>query len=64
MTAILQVRDMFGKVVRDSESMGTDFFSKSEYYNKAPQVRLTVSYRFNNYKKKRDGEGGGDDDEF
>ena len=64
MTAILQVRDMFGKVVRDSESMGTDFFSKSEFYNDAPQVRLTVNYRFNNYKKKRNGGGGDDGDEF
>ncbi len=63
MSAILQVRDMFGKVVRDRESMGSDFMSSSEYYNKAPQVRVTVNYRFNNYKKKRNG-GGGDDDEF
>ncbi len=63
MTAILQVRDMFGEVVRDTESMGTDFMSRSEYYNNAPQVRVTVNYRFNNYKKKRNG-GGGDDDEF
>ena len=65
MTAILQVRDMFGKVVRDRESMGSDFMSRSEYYNEAPQVRLTVNYRFNNYKRKRNGdEGGGDGDEF
>ncbi len=63
MSAILQVRDMFGKVVRDRESMGSDFMSRSEYYNKAPQVRVTLNYRFNNYKKKRNG-GGGDDDEF
>jgi outer membrane receptor protein involved in Fe transport len=62
MTAILQVRDMFGKVVRDTESMGSDFMSRSEYYNNAPQVRVTVNYRFNNYKKKRN--GAGDDDEF
>jgi outer membrane cobalamin receptor len=65
MSAILQVRDMFGKVVRDSESMGLDFYSYSEFYNRAPQVRLTVNYRFNNYKKKRDGgSNGGGDDEF
>ena len=63
MSAILQVRDMFGKVVRDQESMGSDFMSRSEYYNQAPQVRVTVNYRFNNYKKKRNG-GSGDDDEF
>jgi outer membrane receptor protein involved in Fe transport len=65
MTAILQVRDMFGKVVRDSESMGSDFYSYSEYYNRAPQINVTLNYRFNNYKKNRNGSGnGGDDDEF
>jgi outer membrane receptor protein involved in Fe transport len=64
MTAIVQVRDMFGEVVRDTESMGSDFLSTSEYYNKAPQLRVTVNYRFNNYKKKRNGGGGDDGDEF
>jgi len=65
MTAILQVRDMFGKVVRDDESMGVDFMARNEYYNKAPQVRVTLNYRFNNYKKNRGaGRNGGNDDEF
>jgi len=65
MSAILQVRDMFGKVVRDNVSMGSDFYSYSESYNRAPQIRVTVNYRFNNYKKKRNGGGnGGDEDEF
>lgn len=65
MTAILQVRDMFGKVVRDGESFGRDFYSYGEYYNRAPQVRVTLNYRFNNYKQRRNGGGnGGNDDEF
>ena len=65
LSAILQVRDMFGKVVRDNVSMGSDFYSYSEFYNRAPQVRVTVNYRFNNYNKKRNGgRNGGDDDEF
>jgi len=59
MTAILQVRDVFGKVVRDEFSSGPDFYSYGEFYNLAPQVALTLNYRFNNYKKKR---GGSDDD--
>jgi outer membrane receptor protein involved in Fe transport len=65
MTAIVQVRDMFGEVVRDSESMGSDFYSYGEYYNRAPQINITLNYRFNNYKKERNGGGNdGDDDEF
>ncbi len=67
MTAIIQVRDVFGKVVRDRYESGPDFSSYSEYYNLAPRVNLTLNYRFNNYKKKRgsaggdDGDGGGDE---
>ncbi len=67
MTAILQVRDMFGRVVRDRESSGRGFYSYGEFYNLAPRVALTVNYRFNNYKRKRGGPGGGGDeggDEF
>ncbi len=61
MTAILQVRDIFGRVIRDSYESGPDFSSYSEYYNRAPRLRVTVSYRFNNYQKKKEGRGGGDE---
>lgn len=64
MTGILQVRDIFGKVVREQTSSGVDFYSYGESYNYAPQVSLTVNYRFNNYKSKENnqgGAGGGDD---
>ncbi len=47
MTCILQVRDMFGKVIRIQESSGVDFVSYGEDYNKAPQLSLTINYRFN-----------------
>ena len=63
MTGILQVRDMFGKVIRERTSSGVDFYSYSEYYNNAPQVSFTLNYRFNNYKSNKKG-GGGNDDEF
>lgn len=65
MTGILQVRDMFGKVIREQTSSGIDFYSYSEDYNKAPQVSFTLNYRFNNYKSKKGqggGQGGGDDE--
>jgi len=63
MTAIVQVRDVFGKVVRDSYDSGPDFYSYREYYNLAPQVAVTLNYRFNNYKKRR-GNGDDEEDEF
>ena len=63
MTAILQVRDIFGRVIRDRYESGPDFSSYSEYYNRAPRINLTVNYRFNNYQKKRGGRGGGGGDE-
>ncbi|MBR9997894.1 MAG: TonB-dependent receptor [Cyclobacteriaceae bacterium] len=64
MTAIVQVRDIFGNVVRDGYESGPDFYSYSEFYNLAPQVALTLNYRFNNFNRDRngsDGEGGGGD---
>jgi hypothetical protein len=59
MTGILQVRDMFGRVVREQTSSGVDFYSYGEEYNLAPQVSFTVNYRFNNYKNERGSSGGG-----
>ena len=64
LTAILQVRDLFGKVVREDESFGVGFYSYGEYYNLAPQVAVTVNYRFNNFKKKNQSGDGDDGDEF
>lgn len=64
MTAILQVRDMFGKVIRDQTSEGVDFYHYEEEYNRAPRVSVTLNYRFNNYKDQsnRGGGAGGDDE--
>ncbi len=66
-TGILQIRDMFGRVIRERTSSGVDFYSYNQDYNNAPQFTLTVNYRFNNYKSNnRDGDGGGNGggDEF
>ena len=63
MTAIVQVRDIFGRVIRDGFESGLDFYSYNESYNLAPRVAVTVNYRFNNFKRQRggdmDGDGGG-----
>ena len=64
MTGILQVRDMFGKVIREQTSSGIDFISYGQDYNNAPQVSFTLNYRFNNYKSKKGQGGRGNDDEF
>ena len=68
-TAILQIRDLFGQSRWKEESMGPDFYSYREFYRNAPQVRVTLSYRFHNYNNRRnqggnDGEGGGEDEGF
>ncbi len=64
MTGILQLRDIFGRVIRDQTSAGVDFYSYSEEYINAPQVALTLNYRFNNYKNKTENRSGGGDDDF
>ena len=64
MTGILQVRDMFGRVIREQTSEGVDFYSYREEYINAPQVALTLNYRFNNYKNKTERNRGGGDDDF
>jgi outer membrane receptor protein involved in Fe transport len=62
MSAILQVRDIFGNVIRDSTSEGVDFYSYDEQYNRAPRFSVTLNYRFNNYQEKQSRGGGGGDD--
>jgi outer membrane receptor protein involved in Fe transport len=61
MTAIVQLRDIFGRVVRDGYESGPDFYSYSESYNLAPRVAVTLSYRFNNFNRKERGGANGDD---
>jgi hypothetical protein len=64
MTGILQVRDIFGNVIREQTSEGVDFYSYDQDYNKAPRFSVTLNYRFNNYKSKQDRGDGGGDEEF
>jgi outer membrane cobalamin receptor len=59
MTAIVQVRDIFGNVIQERESRGVDFYHFEEEYNRAPRFSVTVNYRFNNYNDKEDRRGGG-----
>jgi outer membrane receptor protein involved in Fe transport len=65
LSAILQMRDIFHTIIRESESSGRDFENYSKRYLKSPIITLTVKYNFNNYKTaRRNDSGGGDSDEF
>jgi hypothetical protein len=64
MTAIAQVRDMFGNVIQESTSSGVDFYHFEEEYNRAPRFSVTLNYRFNNYKDREAGRGDGAGDDF
>ena len=64
LSANLQGRDILGTSMRERKSEGPDFYSHYKYDPKSPVVVLTLSYRFNNFKTKRGGQGGNDEDEF
>lgn len=56
------VRDVFDTAKFGFESKGANFYSKSKYDMKSPVFSLTLSYKINNYKQKRqsnEGENGG-----
>ena len=61
LTAILQVRDIFGTAKRKFISESQDFYYSRYHYRKAPVVMLTLTYNFNNYKEKREQRNGGDE---
>ncbi len=64
LTGIIQLRDMFGKVVREESSSGIDFYSYGEEYNRAFRISLAFNYRFNNFKSREERNGGGGFEEF
>ncbi len=70
LTVILQGRDIFGTAVHESVSEGPDFYNYSYARGKSPVVMLSVSFKLNNYRIKREknanGNGGEDfgEDEF
>jgi len=49
----LQVRDMFGTGRHEFVSYGEDFYSEMLFQRDAPVFRVSVSYKFNNFKEKR-----------
>jgi outer membrane receptor protein involved in Fe transport len=64
LTATLQLRDILGNVKRESTSQGIDFYNHNLFKPDSPQVMLTISYKINNYKVKREKQNGeGEDSE-
>ena len=64
LTATLQVRDIFGTGKWEFTSEGDNFYSYNKFTRDAPDITLTLSYNFNNYKpeRKRPGENGNGED--
>jgi len=58
LSATLQARDLFGTALRENISRGEGFYTYNKYQPKAPVVSITLSYRFNNYKQTKKGNGG------
>ncbi len=53
LSAVLQVRDIFGTARRVSETKDADFYNYQKWERKAPVVSFTLSYRINNFMPKR-----------
>jgi len=54
LTATLQARDLLGTRSHEGTSSGPDFYDYNKMEFDSPMISLNVSYRFNNYKAKRD----------
>lgn len=66
LSLVLQVRDVFATMDRVSVIQDVDFYNYSSRFTRAPIISLTASYRLNNFKQSRRGNGSGDGggDEF
>ncbi len=58
LSAILQVRDVFGTARYEYTSEGPDFYSYNKYDRESPIVMLNLRFNFNNYKPERRRENG------
>jgi hypothetical protein len=56
----LNIRDVFDSRHMNSTSEGSNFYSKYENWREAPVISLTVSYKWNNYTRKRGSDSGFD----
>jgi outer membrane receptor protein involved in Fe transport len=59
LSLVLQVRDLFNTWKREFTIDRPDFYSYFYMTPRSPQFTLTISYKFNNFEKKREVNGGG-----
>ncbi|GAB4363024.1 MAG: outer membrane beta-barrel family protein [Calditrichia bacterium] len=69
LSVTLQIRDVFASRKFEFTSSGRNFYNYTHWTREAPVVMLNIRYNINNYEKKReregDGEnGGGEEEEF
>jgi hypothetical protein len=59
LSAILQVRDLFGTANWESISQGADFYRYSYLERESPIIMLTLRLNINNFREQRNGGQGG-----
>lgn len=65
LSATLQVRNILNTAKHENISEGPDFYNYSKFDMQWPSIKLNLSYKINNYKKKRGARGeNGDMEEF
>jgi len=64
LSATLQARNILGTAKHENISEGPGFYNYSKFDMQWPSIKLNLSYKINNYKKKRGSRGDGDMEDF
>lgn len=64
LSATLQVRNLLNTAKHENINEGTGFYNYSKFDMQWPSIKLNLSYKINNYKKKRGSRGDDDMEEF
>ncbi len=57
LSVTLNIRDILDSRRREGTSEGSNYYSTNEFYRKAPIFSISLSYKFNNYKRQSGGSG-------
>ncbi len=61
---VLRVRDVFMTRGRESTTIHPDYYVHMEHFSNVPMISLGVTYRINNYDRRRDRRNGAQEDEM
>lgn len=61
---VLRVRDVFMTRGRESTTIHPDYYVHMEHFSNVPRISLGVTYRINNYDRRRDRRDSGQEDEM